>query len=119
MIARRSTEARLDDILLWGRRVAIYIEGMDQAMFAADTKTQDAVIRCFENVGEAAGRILEMEPHLETDFPHVQLRQAYQMRNRLAHGYGSIDLDVIWSAALGSIPELMEGVRDLRDRRKG
>lgn len=113
MSGQRSVEARLGDILEWGGRVSIYISDMDRESFVADMKTQDAVIRCFESIGEAAGRILQSEPHLELDRPEVELRQAYQMRNRIAHGYEAIDLDVVWEAAVSSIPKIVDGARRL------
>ncbi len=47
------------DIVAFARRAQRHAAGLDKSAFAADERTQDAVIRCLEVVGEAAGRLSE------------------------------------------------------------
>jgi uncharacterized protein with HEPN domain len=99
----------LSDIIAWGERIADHLEGMDESTFAADLKTQDAVIRCLECVGEASRQVVA-SGHA-TSFPDVEVLQAYWTRNRLAHGYYNIDLTRVWLTATESIPSLLINVR--------
>src|SRR5215218_9164219 len=105
----RSLQDWLSDIISWGERVADHIEGMDESTFAADRKTQDAVIRCLECVGEASRQVV-VSGHA-TSFSDIEFLQAYGTRNRLAHGYYDISLTRVWLTATESIPNLLVDVR--------
>jgi hypothetical protein len=47
----------LDDVLEAIDKIRDYTVGMDYTAFSKDSKTQDAVIRNLEIIGEAAGRL--------------------------------------------------------------
>jgi uncharacterized protein with HEPN domain len=81
--------------------------------FLADARTQDAVIRCLEVVGEACGQLLRSDPHFEVRHPALEVAKAYRARNRTAHGYGSVDLATVWMSAKVSCPRLVEGARGI------
>ena len=53
-MSRRTDTELVDDILDAAQRVMTYVSGMSYDTFVADTKTQDAVIRNIEIIGEAA-----------------------------------------------------------------
>ena len=53
----RDPRLYLDDILEAIHKIRDYAAGMDYTAFSKDTKTQDAVIRNLEIIGEAAGRL--------------------------------------------------------------
>ena len=55
----RSDKEFLSDIQEAVRRIQIYTDGMNYHAFLADTRTQDAVIRNLEIIGEAAKRLSE------------------------------------------------------------
>ncbi len=63
------------------------------------------LVRLVEIVGEAAGRI-----SLETQARHPQIPwpQIISMRNRLVHGYDSVDLDILWQTIHEDLPPLIE-----------
>jgi uncharacterized protein with HEPN domain len=105
----RSLRDWLSDIIAWGERIAEHLQGMDESAFAADHKTQDAVIRCLECVGEASRQVVA-SGHAAS-FPEVEFLQAYWTRNRLAHGYYDINLARVWLTATESIPTLLNNVR--------
>ncbi len=54
---RRDPRLYLDDILDAITQIQEYISGVDYAKFTQDRKTQDAVVRNLEIIGEAAGRL--------------------------------------------------------------
>jgi uncharacterized protein with HEPN domain len=100
------------------QRIRTYVEGISEKDFYSDQRTQDAVIRNIEVMGEAA-RNAQL---CGQDVPEIrdgnQLGRAYRMRNKLAHGYFSIDLSVIWRTVQEDMPALEHEVRELYDRLK-
>ncbi|MCO6390468.1 DUF86 domain-containing protein [Aliihoeflea aestuarii] len=104
---------RLNDIAHWTARMRRHIGDADYATFERDPMMQDAVIRCLEVIGEAAGQILKIDPDAGSNFPTLALRQAYRARNRSSHGYGSVSLDVIWQTATVDAPNLAESTVDV------
>lgn len=67
---------------------------------------QDAVIRNIEIMGEAARKIDQLDPSFAATHPQVPLRNVYLMRNRLAHGYFSVDMGLVWNTVTAEIPLL-------------
>ena len=64
-----------------------YTAGMDLSAFMADRKTQDAVIRNLEVIGEACNNIAKNHPAFASSHSSVPWEFAYEMRNALSHGY--------------------------------
>ena len=83
-----------------------YTTGMDLAAFVADRKTQDAVIRNLAIVGEACNNFTKHDPLFEAQHPEVPWRFACEMRNVLAHGYFTVDMNVIWQTVARDLPVL-------------
>lgn len=61
--------------------------------FDASRKTQEAVIRCLEVIGEIVKRL---PPELLQAAPHIPWRQVTGLRDVLIHDYDKVDLDEIW-----------------------
>lgn len=83
-----------------------YTAGMDAASFKADRKTQDAVIRNLEIIGEACNNVVKHDPTFAQQHPQVPWGFAYEMRNALAHGYFTVDLDIVWATVNADLPGL-------------
>ena len=94
-------------------RVHRYVEDMVELTFLQDEKTQDAVIRNFEVIGEASNNIKKFHPEFVRQHPEVPLNFAYEMRNALAHGYFKIDFEVVWKTIHTDLPELRTQVAAL------
>jgi uncharacterized protein with HEPN domain len=94
------------------QRIYLYVEDMDEVEFLADSKTQDAVIRNFEIIGEACRNIELHHPDFADNHPEVPWGFAYEMRNALAHGYFKVDLEVVWKTIHNDLPGLDEQVHD-------
>lgn len=52
-------------------RATGYVTGMDASAFERDTRTQDAVIRALEIVGEAANKARIADPTLQSTAPEI------------------------------------------------
>ena len=96
-------------------RIHRYTENQDKAAFLEDEKTQDAVIRNFEIIGEASHNIKRYHTEFADRHPEIPLNFAYEMRNALAHGYFKIDLEIVWKTINADLPKLREQVIKLID----
>jgi len=73
-------------------RVLAYAEpGCDA--FMADPMRQDAIIRNLEIAGEAAKRVPD---NIRDLAPEIPWRQMAGTRDKLAHDYFGVDLDLVW-----------------------
>lgn len=88
-----------------------YVKGIPEQNFLSDTKTQDAVILKLIVIGEAATQVMDEAPDFAGVHPEVPWRQLRGMRNRMAHGYFEIDMDIVWATVTESLPELEEHLR--------
>jgi uncharacterized protein with HEPN domain len=91
-------------------RATSYVRGMDLAGFEADTRTQDAVIRSIEIVGEAANKTRVADPDFAAKHPHIPWDVMYGMRNRIVHDYFEVDLGIVWQTVHRDLPVLREHV---------
>ncbi|UJG45012.1 MAG: DUF86 domain-containing protein [Candidatus Heimdallarchaeum endolithica] len=71
--------------------------------FINDDKTASAVIRKFEAIGEATKNIPNS---IREKNAHIPWSQMAGIRDRLIHGYFSIDYILIWSAIHNEIPKI-------------
>ena len=91
-------------------KIAAYTaEGRDA--FMADSKTQEAVMRNYEIVGEAAKRLA---PEFTCQHPHVPWRQIAGFRDILIHAYERVDLDEVWNITANRLPDLLAQIQAIR-----
>ncbi|MFA6922393.1 MAG: DUF86 domain-containing protein [Gallionella sp.] len=105
----------LEHILQAIERIHRYVEDMDEVAFLGDEKTQDAVIRNFEIIGEASNNIKRYHAEFVHQHPEVPLSFAYEMRNALSHGYFRVDLEIVWKTIHSDLISLHEQIGMLRD----
>ncbi|MCU0564259.1 MAG: DUF86 domain-containing protein [Desulfobacterales bacterium] len=74
-----------------------------KAEFLADRKTQSAVVRQIEIIGEA---VKNLDTALTTSEPGVPWRQIAGTRDRLIHAYFSVNLDAVWAMVEQDLPTL-------------
>ncbi len=78
-------------------------ESFDQ--FQADRVKIRAFERIMECIGEAVKRL---PPEFTEKHPQIPWSAIAGMRDRIAHGYDSIEYSVLWNAAVNNIPTLLE-----------
>lgn len=93
----------LRDMVESGQRAVEFVEGMTLDEFQRDIKTQYAVIRALEVVGEAAKQI---PPELRTKYSSIPWRSMAGMRDKLIHEYFGVNLKVVWRTATEEVPVL-------------
>ena len=99
----RDPYLRLEEIIEACDRLQHYIGSLDFSDFDGDVKTQDAVIRVFEIIGEAVKSLPEEWTAKE---PEIPWRQIAGFRDVLAHAYFAVDTSVVWTAAAEKAPLL-------------
>lgn len=104
----------LDHILEAIRRIHTYTEDMVETAFLESTLVQDGVIRNIEVIGEAAKNVEQRYPEFSAKHPEVPWALVYAMRNRVAHGYFKIDLEIVWRTIQNDLPELERQLVKLR-----
>lgn len=82
-----------------------YVAG-GRDVFMSTRLVQDAVIRNFEIIGEAASRL---SPELRGR-PGTPWGKIIAFRNRLIHGYWSVDLLLVWDVIANDLPILKSEV---------
>jgi len=88
----------------------LYIAGRDD--FLRDPKTQDAVVRNFEIIGEAAKRVSETTRDLAAEIPW---RRIAGFRDILIHQYEGVDLQQVWERVTKDLPALRNALEKLRE----
>lgn len=95
------------DILEAIDRIERYTGSITLDDFLGDTKTQDAVIRNLEIIGEAV-------KNLPADFreahPGVEWRAVAGMRDKLIHHYFGVDMGIIWETTRTDLPRFRKQI---------
>lgn len=84
-----------------------HVGRMDKKEFIQDRRTQQAVVFNLVVLGEAAGNVLSDHAAFAATHIEVPWRAMRATRNRVAHGYFDINVDVIWETVQTALPQLL------------
>jgi uncharacterized protein with HEPN domain len=82
-----------------------YCEGMDRNAFMSDKKTQAAVIRNLEILGEAAKNVPQ---DFRKKHPQIEWNKIAGTRDKLIHHYFGVELDIVFDVVQDELPKLKE-----------
>lgn len=109
-MSKRQPLELLRDIRGAAERVGAYIRGPDYDGFLADMKTQDAVVRNVEIIGEAA----KLMPKVFTArHPEIPWREMAGTRDRLIHDYFGANYDILWDIARNELQQVLKTIRKI------
>ena len=91
-------------------RIARYTRGMEYDNFFEDDKTQDAVIRNMEIMGEATKALSEKFRNEYAELPGKNLAMT---RDKLIHHYFGVNTDIVWDIARSDIPRLLPIIKSI------
>jgi len=80
--------------------------------FLKSIKTQDAIVRRLEIIGEAAGNFPE---DFRKKYPEIRWEEISGMRNVLVHEYFKVDLELIWKTVKKDVPKLKRQILKIID----
>ena len=104
----------LDHIQQAATDACSFVDGLNQTDFLNDKRTQQAVIMSLIIIGEAATKVMDSYGDFTQAHPEVPWRSMRGMRNRIAHGYFDINLEVVWETVQAALPELLKQLPAVR-----
>lgn len=105
----------LSHILEALNRIFKYIDDIDEVGFLQSTLAQDAVVRNLEVIGEASQNLSRYHQVFVAAHSDVPWEKMYWMRNRLAHGYFTVDFEIVWRTLVNDLPELKQQIQAIYD----
>lgn len=109
-MTRHDDKVRLQHMLDHAREAVSMIEGKERSDLFQQRLLELALTRLIEIIGEAAAKVsLEAKDR----YSLIPWREAIGMRNRLAHGYNSIDLNVLWDTIEVDLPPLIGALEQI------
>jgi uncharacterized protein with HEPN domain len=102
----RRVPERIQDMLEAIGNLRSDLGGLGKEEFLADGKTQRAIIESLIVIGEAANKIMQLDPTIQQNMPSLwqHCRDAYDMRIVLTHEYFRVDPGVLWTTIKDSVP---------------
>jgi len=100
----------LTDILDSGNAITEFVKGLSFEEFCNDRKTYSAVIREFEIIGEAVGKLPDEQKMKRHD---VEWQDIKDFRNLLVHEYFGVDFEIVWKIIQDDLPCLVSAIREI------
>lgn len=97
-------------------KIEKYVKNTTLKKLSNDSKTQDAVVRELEIIGEATKKLSKETKQKYTEIPWIEVAG---MRDRLIHAYFDVNLEEVWKAIKKDIPQLKKTIKKaIRDLKK-
>jgi uncharacterized protein with HEPN domain len=91
-----------------------FVAGQSLAAYEADRMRQLAVERLLEILGEACSRLAKEDPDFLVEIPSARL--AIGLRNRVIHGYDSVDSETVYRTVTEDLPGLHAALKAMLAR---
>jgi uncharacterized protein with HEPN domain len=111
-LTQRDDAALLRDMLNFASRAREASAGRSRTDLDDDPVLTAALERFVELIGEAASRLSRETRNAN---PQVQWREMIALRNRLVHGYFTVDLEILWNIVQDDIPTLINALERSMD----
>jgi len=87
--------------------IFLYTKDISFDTFTSDRMRYSAVIREFEIIGEAVGKLSD---DLKNEHNQINWQDIRDFRNLLTHEYFGIDLEIVWSVVIEDLPKLYDTI---------
>ena len=104
MSRKRRDKEYLADVVEAVQRIVSYTAELSYEEFLADRKTQDAVLRNLQVMGEA---VKKLSAPVKQAHPHLPWKQVAGMRDKVVHDYFGINYDIVWALAKQELPAML------------
>ena len=109
-MSKREWKLFVEDILESIELIEKYIGNLEFNDFSKDRKTIDAVVRNFEIIGEASKYIPD---YIKGKYAAVDWIGIVGLRNRIAHEYFGISLEIVWNIVKQELPKLQKQMKQI------
>ena len=92
------------------QRIKAYLKDVSYGSFLEDIKTQDAIIRNLEIIGEAAKNA---SAELKKKHQKMPWKELAGVRDRLIHHYFGVNFDIVWTIATEELPALISQIEKI------
>lgn len=113
-LQRQRLNDYVDHMIQAIEQVSEYLVDVTENQFLSTRLLQDGVVRNLEVIGEAANQVVKKFPEFSASHPDVQWEAVYYMRNRVIHGYASIDYALVWQVANKDLPDLHAALKKIK-----
>ena len=100
-----ATKKLLFDVVDSGRSIQAWCQDRDFQDYEADRQFRRAVEREFEIIGEALNRLTDLDEQAASQIS--DLARIVAFRNRIIHGYDSVDDATVWGIISSHLPVLV------------
>jgi uncharacterized protein with HEPN domain len=100
----------VEDILDAMDKAEILLQDVTRDQFEDDFRINFAVVRALEIIGEAAKRL---PLSLREEYPDVPWKNMAGMRDRIIHGYDTVDLQIVWDVVKVDIPLIRPRIQQI------
>jgi uncharacterized protein with HEPN domain len=100
----------IKEILDAMEKAVVLLDGVTFDRFEADFRINFAVVRALEIIGEATKRLPEQ---VRQRYPDMPWRGMAGMRDRIIHGYDTVDHQIVWDVVKRDIPQIEPRMRQI------
>jgi uncharacterized protein with HEPN domain len=100
----------LKDILAAIESIEDFIAGMDLETFEVDDKTNSAVMRKLEIIGEA---VKQVPDEIRQEYSQIPRKEMAGMRDKLIHFYFGVDYHLVWKAITERLPHVKKDIENV------
>jgi len=101
---------RVRHMLDFARKAVQFTSGKNRSDLDSNEMLAMAVVHLIEMLGEACRNI---PAGFQNRYPEVPWEQISSTRNRLAHGYLEVDMDIIWTIVTEDLPPLIVQLKQI------
>lgn len=87
-----------------------FVANMSYEEFKNDDKTVSAVVRKLEIIGEATKNIPD---EIKEKYPKLPWKEMAKIRDKLIHGYFSVDFEIVWKVVKEELPLLKPRIEEI------
>jgi uncharacterized protein with HEPN domain len=98
----------LEEMIEAAEQAVALVDGLGVTELDVDRQRRDALLWNFTVLGEAA---TQLSTELKERFIDVRWQQPARLRNRIVHGYWSIDSGVLHETAQEQLPKFIDDIR--------